>query len=138
MYFSNNEPELFGMLTKLFLAYLELPLNLFSGVPIVLRCLNVTVWGYKYRHKQGGGLHTDPPPPPLPLWGWAGGMGRHILRSPQGELSVGKGQMKIVMCPCQGSDPASGHPRLLLGHLVVRGQWESLPTKGEGSRKGQG
>ena len=62
MYFFNSEPELFGMLMQLFLAYLEPPQNLLSllahatthlRLPIFCSCLHVTVWGYKRRHKQG-------------------------------------------------------------------------------------
>ena len=34
---------------------------------------------------------------------------------------MGKGTLKVAMCPCRGSDPASGHPRaqkLPSGNLV--------------------
>ena len=39
------------------------------------------------------------------------GGGGHMMRLPQGGLSAGMERWKVVMCPCQGSEPASGHPR---------------------------
>ena len=49
------------------------------------------------------------------------------MRSPQGGLSTGNGTLKVVMLPCQGSDPASGHPR---AQLLPFG---TVPTAGVGS-----
>ena len=33
-----------------------------------------------------------------------------MLRSPKEGLSAGTWRRKVVMCPCRGNDPASGHP----------------------------
>ena len=43
-----------------------------------------------------------------PKRGW--GMGWHMMCLPQGGLSAGKDRLKVVICPCWGSDPASGNP----------------------------
>ena len=51
----------------------------------------------------GGGWHVGG-------GGWSGG-GGHMMRSPQGGLSAGKGKLKVLMCLHRASDPASGHPR---------------------------
>ena len=93
-------------------------------------------------------------PPPAHLTGWhpcharesrhntrntdpRGRAGGHMMRSPQGAVSVGKDRLKVVMCPCQGSDPTIGHPgpqKLPLGkvwgvHFDVHGQWQGAdPT----------
>ena len=36
------------------------------------------------------------------------GIGGHMMCSPQGGLSAGKGRLKFGLCPRRGSDPASG------------------------------
>ena len=39
------------------------------------------------------------------------GLWRHRMRSPQGGgLSARKGRLKVVVCPCRGSDLTSAHP----------------------------
>ena len=42
---------------------------------------------------------------------FGGGGGGHMMRSPQGGLSSRKGRLKVVRCPCRGSDPTIGNPR---------------------------
>ena len=81
---------------------------------------------YKPHISVGGWMHSTSrfygPPPPPP-------QGFYDTPTPtQGGLSAGKSRLKDVMCPRQGSDPASGHPSV--GEHCPQhryGRWRALP-----------
>ena len=52
---------------------------------------------------------SPPPPHNTHPTDTSGGGGGHMMRSPQGGLSMGKDARKVVMWGYRGNDPASGH-----------------------------
>ena len=63
----------------------------------------ITLGGAHAARVNGHTIHT------LRIFrGGAGGWWGNMMRLPQGGRCAGRG--KVVMCPCRGRDPASGHP----------------------------
>ena len=68
---------------------------------------------------------THTPQPPSAQQRHEGEGRGFVLRSPKEGLSAGTWRRQVVMCPRQGNDPASGHPR---AHQPTLGRGTSSPA----------